>query len=257
MHSCIYEGQVRHSRYRPVTHAFRYALYMLYLDLAELELVFRGRWFWSSRHAAWARFRRSDHLGDANVPLDTAVRDLVNESTGRRPAGPIRLLTNLRYAGFAMNPLSLFYCFDRDGQRVETVVAEVNNTPWREQHCYVLQPEHGSQATRLRVGHAKTFHVSPFMSLDQHYRWTLSEPDNRLAVNIKSVEDGAAMFDATMTLVRRPITTTNLTRVLVRYPLTSGQIFAAIYWQALRLWFKNCPFYPHPNSLNKSEVSAS
>src|SRR5262245_2484107 len=130
MQSAIYHEWLRHRRFAPRAHAFRYRLFMLYLDLAELDVVFRGRWLCSTRRPAPARFDRADHLGDAALPLDVAVRDLVENRTGRRPRGAIRLLTHLRYFGHGFNPVSYYYCFDADGGDVETVVAEVNNTPW-------------------------------------------------------------------------------------------------------------------------------
>ena len=138
MHSAIYEGTVRHRRFAPVRNQFTYRLFMLYLDLAELSDVFRGRVLWSTDHFNLAWLRRSDHLGDPAVSLDEAVRELIAERTGTRPMGPIRLLTHLRYFGHCFNPVSLFYCYDPAGERVETVVAEVSNTPWHERHCYDL-----------------------------------------------------------------------------------------------------------------------
>src|SRR3954471_20731186 len=108
MHRAIYHGSLRHRRFAPALHAFRYRLYFLYLDLGELDTVFAGRWLWSTRRAAIARFDRNDHMGDPAVPLDTAVRDLVEARSGRRPAGPIRLLTHLRYFGHCFNPVSFY-----------------------------------------------------------------------------------------------------------------------------------------------------
>ena len=99
MKSALYRGTVRHRRHAPVPHAFRYGLYMLYLDLAELDSVFRGRWLWSARRFAPAWFRRADYLGDPSVPLDAAVRDLAEERPGTRPEGPVRVLTQLRTFG--------------------------------------------------------------------------------------------------------------------------------------------------------------
>jgi DUF1365 family protein len=96
----------------PVPHAFSYRMFMLFLDLAELPKVFEGRWLWSARRTALARFRRADHVGDPDQPLDDAVRDLVHAETGSRPTGPIRLLTHLRYFGFVFNPVSFYYCYD-------------------------------------------------------------------------------------------------------------------------------------------------
>ena len=110
--SGIYEGQVRHRRMSPAPHEFSYRMFMMFLDLSELPQVFAGRWFWSDRAPALARFRREDHFGDPAVPLDQSVRDLVEQETGARPQGPIRLLTHLRYFGFVFNPVSFYYCFD-------------------------------------------------------------------------------------------------------------------------------------------------
>ena len=80
MKSCLYAGSLRHRRLSPQPHAFRYGLFMAYLDLAELDDVFRGRWFWSARRPALARFRRDDYLGPARLPLDEAVLDVIGGS---------------------------------------------------------------------------------------------------------------------------------------------------------------------------------
>src|SRR5690606_27766907 len=107
----------------------------------ELPSLFDRHWLWSARRPAPAWFRRADFHGDPALPLDEAVRDLVRTRTGVRPDGPIRLLTHLRYFGYSFNPVSLYYCFDRGGENVETIVAEITNTPWKERHAYVL-PAH-------------------------------------------------------------------------------------------------------------------
>jgi hypothetical protein len=131
--------------------------------------VFAGRWLWSTSRAALARFHREDHLafpddilpaaidseewsrqaersfgrcpernGQQLPPLDDSVRSLVEASGFERPTGPIRLLTQSRYFGYRMNPVSFYYCFDPDDKHVQTIVSEVNNTPWDERHCYIL-----------------------------------------------------------------------------------------------------------------------
>lgn len=244
--SCLYEGWVRHRRREPLPHAFNYPLFMVYLDLAELDEVFRGRWFWSSRRRALARFDRADQIGDPRVPLDTAVRDLVEDQTGCRPAGPIRLLTHLRYFGYVFNPVSFYYCFDRAGDRLDTIVADVSNTPWGERHQYVLPTSADSRIHRFEL--AKVFHVSPFMPMDVDYDWRFSNPGNALTVHMRNEWHGLDMFDATLVLRHRPITGASLARVLVRSPAMTMRVVAAIYWQALRLWMKGAPFHPHPRS---------
>jgi DUF1365 family protein len=252
MHSAIYRGWVRHRRHAPRRHAFRYRLFLLYLDLAELDTVFRGRWLWSTRRPALARFHRADHLGDPATPLDVAVRNLVESQTGRRPTGPIRLLTHLRYFGYCFNPVSFYYCFDADDARVESIVAEVNNTPWGERHCYVLdeaRDEGSGHRKRYRV--EKALHVSPFMPMDLTYDWRFGTPGKRLDVHM-ALDRGGRLFDAMLRLERAPLTGTELALALVRFPFMTLAVVAAIHWQALKLWLKRVPVYTHPKKPPRS-----
>jgi hypothetical protein len=247
MESCLYFGRVRHRRFEPVRHAFERPLFLAYLDLGELDQVFHGRWLWSTRRLAYARFRREDHLGDPALPLDEAVRRLVAERIGLRPGGPIRLLTQLRQAGFRFDPVRFFYCFGADGQ-LDAIVADVTNTPWNERHRYVLDARAAAGgAGRHRFTSAKQLHVSPFLPMELEYGWTFTAPGERLAVRIETrPRGGAPTFDALLALRRREITGASLAFALARFPLLGAQVLASIYWQAFRLHRKRAPFFPHP-----------
>ncbi|MFP5388745.1 MAG: DUF1365 domain-containing protein, partial [Thermoleophilia bacterium] len=160
--SAVYEGWVRHRRFEPIEHSFRYPLFLMYLDLDELPEVLDPFPLFSARRPAPAHFRRSDYMGDPGRPLAESARDAVETATGRRPAGPVRLLANLRYLGHIFNPVSFYYCFEQAGERVEAVVADVNNIPWGERHPYVLA--RGSRrGTVLSDELDKDLHVSPLM----------------------------------------------------------------------------------------------
>ncbi len=247
MHSALYTGRLRHRRYAPRPHAFDYRLFMAWLDLAELERVFRGRWFWSTQHPALAWMKRADYLGDAALPLDEAVRARVARETGVRPVGPVRLLTHLRMFGHCFNPVSFYYCYDARDERVETVVAEITNTPWKERHAYVLPASSSiGHGRALRFRFDKAFHVSPFLPMDLGYDWRFSTPGARLAVHMENFQGGLKVFDATLALERREITGAALAGALARFPFMTVQVLGAIYWQALRLWARRTPFYAHP-----------
>ena len=248
MKSCIYEGRVRHRRFSPRPHAFRYRMYMMYLDLDELPTLFRRFWLWSGQRRAPAWFRRADHVGDPGVPLEDTIRDLVQARTKRRPLGPIRLLTHMRYLGYCFNPVSFYYCFDEEDRHLECIVAEVNNTPWGERHCYVLDQtmDVGTGASK-RYLVDKKMHVSPFMEMDIDYDWRFSAPTDTLSVHMINEQESRRIFDATLALERREISSRSLARVLCAYPFMTLKVIVAIHWQALRLWLKGIPFRAHPD----------
>jgi DUF1365 family protein len=248
MHSALYTGQLRHRRFAPREHQFSYRLFMLYVDLAELDEIFRGRWLWSVRRPALAWLRRADCIGDPALPIDTVVRERIAERTGVRPTGPIRMLTHLRYFGIGFNPVTFYYCFDPAGTRVEAIVAEITNTPWNERHAYVLtDPDVESQSRVLRYRFAKDFHVSPFMPMEMNYDWRFGVPGKCLAVNMQNFKLGERVFDATLDLSRQEIGAAALARALVAFPCMTATVLAGIYIQALKLWLKRIPLHAHPS----------
>jgi len=266
MKSCIYQGQVRHRRFSPRPHAFNYSLYLMYLDLAELPDLFKPFWLWSNGRFNMASFWRKDHAGDPARSLDDVIRERIQQHTGRRPQGPIRLLTHLRYLGFGFNPVSFYYCFDAQDKKLETIVCEVNNTPWGEQHLYVLSEQDRSEqnisgedelkSSRMQFKRSKEFHVSPFMPMDIQYDWRFAVPDEHLYLHMQNFQQDKKLFDATMNLDKIPISSSSLARVLIGFPLVTVKVVIGIYYEAMRLWLKKVPFYSHPE-INEASKPAS
>ncbi len=240
LRSGIYSGQVVHHRHTPVEHRFTYTIAMVYLDLSEVAEVCRLHPLWGEERRNAVTFRRADYLGDPAVPLDVAVRDLVENRTGARPSGPIGVLTQLRTWGWLFNPITTYYCWDPTYREVETVVVEVTNTPWHERTTYVL-PGTGVHRT------AKGMHVSPFLPMGLTHRFTIGEPGRRLALSVDDYDGGDLVFAASMALTRAPAGRQSQGRLLWRFPLMTLRVSLGIYRQALALKRKGVPFHPHPD----------
>jgi len=253
MSSALYVGQLQHRRHLPRTNHFRYRIFMMLIDLDELPTLFDRFWFWSARRPALAWFRRKDYhateSGGSSQSLADAVRDTVMQHTGIKPKGKIRLLTHLRYFGYNFNPVSFYYVFDEADERVETIVAEITNTPWKQRHCYVLSisrsQHHNNQHWQWEFD--KAFHVSPFMPMEMDYRWRFSAPGESLRVHMENWQGNTKQFDATLTLKRQEISSASLARVLIVFPLMTLQVVTLIHWQALKLILKRARFFTHPD----------
>lgn len=250
----IYEGTIRHRRFQPVTNRFEYRVFFMFLDLAQLPELTGIHPLWSGAGVNLAYFRRKDHMGDPRMPLIRAIRNHVESKTGSRPTGPVRMLTHLRYFGHCFNPVSFYFCYDASDEKVEVIVTEIHNTPWGEEFLYVLpanESEHASAQWR-RHRFKKAFHVSPFMDMDLHCDWRFRLPGERVNVHMINFQRGERLFDASLSLVQKPLTRENLTRVLFHYPGMTVKVLFLIYWQALRLTLKGAPFFTHPEKLTAS-----
>lgn len=248
MESCLYRGWVGHRRLAQVGNEFRYSLFFVYLDLAELDTVFTDRLFWSVESPNWASFRRSDHIKPGNGSLDSAVRDVVEAQLGWRPSGPVRVLTHLRYLGYCFNPISVYYCYGSDGRTLQAIVPEVHNTPWGEEYLRALDVSKGRKEGVWHVfDMEKEFHVSPFMPMEIDYQWRFQEPSETLAIRMENRRQGELLFWAHLELDQLAMTAGNMSAMLVKWPAMTAKVIAAIYWQALKIVIKGVRFCPHPS----------
>ncbi len=240
--SCLYAGTIRHRRAEP-RNEFRHRLVLAYVDLDELPLLLGGRLLAPGPGAL--RFRRRDYLGDRGQPLARAVAQRLAELGAPEPRGPIRLLAQLRSWGMCFNPVSFYYCFAPDGRKLQTVLAEVTNTPWGERHSYAIAPA-GDGSPLLRGTFDKQLHVSPFMGMDHVYEARATTPAHTLSVHIESRRGDQTVFDATLAMERRELTPAAARAVTVRYPLATARVLALIYGRALGLKLAGARVYPHP-----------
>ncbi|MCY4049895.1 MAG: DUF1365 domain-containing protein [Gammaproteobacteria bacterium] len=243
--SVLYRGIIRHRRFTPVLHEFRYRITMPLLDLATVDQELNVPGLLGTQYPALGWFRRMDYAGDPTKPLSDVIKDTVESEHGWRPNGRIRLLTNLRYWGFVMNPISIFYCDDSYGQ-LRYVVLQVTNTPWREKELYVIRSESESHNQNSRF--AKRMHVSPFHPMDMIYNCRFRSPESKLFFHLENHRLSRCETDATLVLERIPMSITRLTALVIRQPSMTLKTGIGIYWQALKLRMKKAPIYPHPKT---------
>lgn len=253
-HSHFYEGNVSHCRLEPKVHSFKYSFFWTAIDLDEMQQVFNKHPLWSLERWNVSSFRRKDHLGDPSKPLVQCVKEMIEKTFGYKPVGSVQLITHMAYLGFRFNPVSFYIVRDESG-KIEFIVAEINNTPWGEQFCYIIDARNQTSESIISKM-KKQFHISPFFSMDIDYKWEFTFTDDQLVIQMENWEYGKKVFSVLMHAKQREMNKKSMTMVLIKYPLMTLQVIWGIYWQAFRLWLKKIPVYYHPKQMKgKTDVS--
>ncbi|MDP5253653.1 MULTISPECIES: DUF1365 domain-containing protein [unclassified Vibrio] len=249
LRSRLMVGQVRHRRFTPTSHHLNYPLFMPAIDLDELVSLQTSVTFFGTRWWHWARFKRSDYLGEGC--LKQAVQQKVQQLTGELCQGKVVAVIHLRYLGFYFSPVNFYYLYD-EHQQWRYVLAEVSNTPWNQRHYYAVP----ASASHQVWCDSKAFHVSPFNPVDQDYHWRVKPLDSQLFVHLECHKQ-KKHFDATLTMKAKPFNSANLVAALVRTPIMALKMLVGIYWHALRLWLKKVPIYDHPDKHQQQDKNHS
>ncbi len=249
--SCLYRGMVMHHRHRPQKRRFRYQLQWLYLNLEEIQDCVSKTSLLSTSRFGFVSFFEPDHYDSPSsrreeVPLAELVRQRLRESGIDFEYGPICLLTQPRSFGSFFCPLSVYYCFDASGSRLNAIVAEVTNTPWKERHDYVIDLTSYDSQDAYNCVTKKDFHVSPFLPMDMEYRWRLLVPSDWLTLAINCTQGDTCLLTSTIRLQQQPMTSSSLFTERLRRPFASLSILSAIYYEAFVMWTKKATYYPHP-----------
>jgi DUF1365 family protein len=239
MRSRLYSGQLMHLRVEPKRNLFRYRVYMWMVDLDELDELSRALPSFGHNRRALTTIRSRDHLGDPTLPIKANILNYLAEHDVHLDDGRVMLLTNARVLGYVFNPLSVYYCYDRD-ERLECVVAEVHNT-YGERHCYLLRPDQ-----RGRCEAEKEFYVSPFLTVDGRYRMNFTDPGQRLNVTMDLVQHERPVFRATLTGRSEPLTERNLRRIMITQPLMTARVTALIHLHGVGLRLRGLRRVPRP-----------
>jgi DUF1365 family protein len=236
--SSIYEGWVMHRRLSPRHHRFKYRVFAMLLELDELAALDRKLALFKYNRWGLFSFQDRDH-GDGRA-LTLWLDDLMARH-GIDANGAKRVLCYPRILGFVFNPISVWFCDDEEG-RLKAIVYEVHNT-YDERHAYVLPVEDDSGL--VRHGCAKSFYVSPFLSPDCRYNFRIRPPAHDVAIVIQEEEAGAPILNASFAGAQRALSDGMLARMLLRYPLMTLKVVAAIHFEAVRLMLKGVRRHPH------------
>ena len=246
----LYWGTIFHRRHTPFIRFFKYPIFMAYINISSLETIMKPSLLWNINKPAIVSFRRVDYHGDPHIDLDAAVRMTLLEKTGKSFKGPIRLLTHLRYFGHCFNPVSFYYCFNEADDKVEAIMAEVTNTPWKERHAYVIEKQaQKNNIPGFTASPKKQLHVSPFWGMDHEYEWHFSQPESNLSVHMKNFKEDRMVFDVTLSLKRKVFSSVGLFKAILRFPFITLMVVYRIHWQAFILYIKRTPFFTHPDKL--------
>jgi DUF1365 family protein len=240
--SALYVGHVMHRRARPRAHRLRYRIFSLLLNLDEIDvLATRLRLFSHNRFNLFA-FHDRDFARGTTEPLRAQVEHHLAAAGIDTGGGPIRLLAMPRILGFAFNPLSVYFCHDRD-EELRAILYEVHNT-FGERHSYLLPVDAGE--TAIRQGCAKAFHVSPFMAMEMRYAFRVTPPGDQVSIAITGSDAEGLIITAVHSAERRALTDGALARVFVTHPLLMLKVVGGILWEAAKLWAKGVPVHARP-----------
>jgi uncharacterized protein len=257
LRSTLYAGIVTHRRVRPRPHRLRYRVFWMLLDLDEIEQLPRHLRLFSHNRFNAVSFFDTDHGDGSGRPLRAQVEDHLRSAGIVPDGGPIRLFCMPRLFGYGFNPLSVYFCYQRDGS-LAALLYEVHNT-FRERHSYLIPVERdaglaGLQGVAGALGAGavieqhcrKGFYVSPFMDMDMSYTFRVAVPDQRVMIAIRAADNDGLLLAAALTGGRIALSDTALLRALATHPLLTLKVIGAIHWHALRLLLKGLKLRSRP-----------
>ncbi len=232
MNSCIYNGEITHTRFKPVRHFLKYETFSLLIDLDEIYQLDSSISIFSHNKFNIFSFYNKDHGERDGSNLKDWVLTNIRKFKIEGKINKIKLLCYPRIFGYVFNPLSIFYCYE--GNNLKAIFYEVKNT-FNEQHTYIFKIKNNEEITQKCK---KKFYVSPFMDMETYYNFKLLNPDNKLSVFIKQTDTIGTILTATQTGEKKEFSSKQLVKNFFKYPLMTIKIISSIHYEALLLWKK-------------------
>ena len=232
MNSCIYNGEVTHTRFKPVRHFLKYKTFSLLIDLDEINLLDKSIGIFSHNKFNIFSFYDKDHGDRDGGNLKDWVISNLKKFQIKENITNIKVLCYPRILGYVFNPLSIFYCYEKD--KLVAIFYEVKNT-FNEQHTYIFKIKNNEEIIQKC---RKKFYVSPFMDMETFYNFKLLNPNDKLSVFIKQTDADGTILTATQTGDKKEFSFKQLAINFFKYPLMTIKIIGSIHYEALLLWKK-------------------
>ncbi|MGI9316078.1 MAG: DUF1365 domain-containing protein [bacterium] len=251
LESSLYDTKIHHRRRRPKKHRLKYGAFYLLLDLDELDRMHRQlKWFSYNSFNIFSFYDR-DHGPGTNEALRPWIEHHLAQAGACLEGGRIQALCLPRIFGYVFNPITVYYCYHRDGKLI-AVLYEVSNT-FGQRHTYLFtvdenQKQNGNEEERQLLQHScdKLFYVSPFIENCGYYQFSIKRPTDELYLHIRQADDDGPLLDAWINGRKSHISDRNLLTCLVRYPLLTLKVIGGIHWEALKLWLKGVGLVTRP-----------
>jgi DUF1365 family protein len=240
--SALYDGDVVHERRTPKLHRLRYSVFSMLFDLDELAQLDRSLRLFGYNRRAPVTFHDADHGPHTGEPLRPWAESKMRAAGVTPDGGRIALLCYPRLFGYVFNPLSVYFCYRKDGTPA-AILYEVRNTHG-EQHTYALAVT-GQDGSVVRQSAEKAFYVSPFIGPTATYNFRIIPPGDTVSVVIRQETAGEFLMAASFRGTRAPLTSATLARRVLLFPLMTLKIIAAIHWEAAKMWWKGFEIFPH------------
>ena len=253
--SNIYLGNIVHRRFSPKKHSFDYSLYMLALDVSEVEDAKAGLGLFGFSWYHPLRFSAKDYLKGEPNGLMQRITNKVLELSGHNDIQRVVMLVQVRCFGIYFSPANFYFCYDQNNQCTQ-MLAEVSNTPWNERHYYLIDLLNSGEKVSK-----KDFQVSPFMDLDMSYFWQVKAPsdnNSNIMIRIENKKLNSAngkidkLFDANLMMKKQSFNQKSLLQVWCQLPVMTLKIVLGIYWQALKIFIKRIPFVGYQKTNKES-----
>jgi DUF1365 family protein len=241
--SSLYRMKIYHRRRRPKQHKLKYGAFYLLLDLDELDRMHRKlKWFSYNSFNIFS-FQDRDHGPGTNEPLRPWIESQLEQADVELDGGSIQALCLPRILGYVFNPITVYYCYHRDGG-MRAVLYEVSNT-FGQRHTYVFSVD-DSKKTLMQHSCAKCFFVSPFIEASGFYGFSIKRPAEELYLHIRQSDADGPLLDAWINGKKDHISDRILLGCLVQYPLLTIKVIVGIHWEALKLWLKGIGLAKRP-----------